>query len=146
MDEPLIEIRPATATDADTLDRLVRELGYPVQANDVWSRIESMPGQLYRTLVAVKAGVTVGFGGVLILPVYEHPRPIGWILALCVLPEYRGGGIGAKLLRALEDCCEKQNVADIRLHSGLQRKKAHQFYEGLGYDKSGYRFKKKNLG
>jgi GNAT superfamily N-acetyltransferase len=125
------------------LDSLVRELGYSVRAGEVWTRIEEMPGGLYRTLVAVKEENVVGFGGVLILPVYEHESPIGWILALCVLPAYRKQGIGTRLLEALENCCREEGVVDIRLHSGMQRPEAHKFYQGLGYDISGYRFIKK---
>ena len=139
-----IEIRSAAARDAEALDALVRELGYPVRAGETWLRIEKMPSGLYRTLVAIKEETAVGFGGVLILPVYEHERPVGWILALCVLPSHRKQGIGTKLLEALENCCRQEGVMDIRRHSGMQRKEAHQFYQSMGYDISGYRFKKKS--
>ncbi len=142
MKEQPVHIRAAAPGDADALDSLVRELGYAVQPNEVWRRIEKMPAGLYRTLVAVKAENVIGFGGVLILPVYEHESPIGWILALCVLPEHRKKGTGTKLLEALENCCRQEGVVDIRLHSGMQRSEAHEFYQRIGYEISGYRFKK----
>ena len=138
----MISIRDAISTDAHDLTNLINELGYPAEAQDVWSRVEKLP-KTYCTLVAVLEGRVVGFIGLLTLPVYEHPRPIGWILALSVSSSKRRRGIGRALLAAAEKHYRALGVNDIRLSSGLQRGDAHAFYDQLGFDKVGYRFKKK---
>ena len=137
------EIRFATQTDAGELAELITGLGYPAQADEVWARIERMPVGAYETLVAVLEGRVVGFIGLLTLPVYEHSLPIGWILALCVSPESQRQGVGRALIQAAEAHYRDKGVTDVRLHSGLQREGAHDFYEKVGFAKSGYRFKKK---
>lgn len=102
-----------------------------------------MPPETYKTLVAEMKNQVAGFIGLLTLPVYEHTRPIGWILALCISPEHRRMGIGTALIKEAEAFYRSQGVTDVRLHSGIQRDEAHEFYEKMGFDKSGYRFKKK---
>jgi GNAT superfamily N-acetyltransferase len=137
------EIRPARQTDAIKLAQLITELGYPSQAGEVWSRIEKMPTETYETLVAVLDGDIAGFIGLLTLPVYEHSHPIGWVLALCVSSDRQRQGVGTALVQAAEAHYRGRGVIDVRLHSGLQREDAHEFYEKMGFGKSGYRFKKK---
>ena len=139
----MILIRPACRDDAGDLAKLVTDLGYPVEAAELWARIEKMPAGAYQTLVAVMDYQVAGFIGLLTLPVYEHPQPIGWILALCVSPRHRRQGVGRRLMEETEKYYRAQGVTDVRLHSGMQRGEAHEFYEKMGYDKGGYRFKKK---
>jgi GNAT superfamily N-acetyltransferase len=139
----MIQVRNVTGTDAPGLAHLVTELGYPVEAEELWGRIERMPSGSYRTFVAVEEKEVVGFIGLLTLPVYEHSRPIGWVLALSVSPRARRKGIGTALIAAAEGFYRDEGVTDIRLHSGLQREEAHEFYEKMGFDKSGYRFRKR---
>jgi GNAT superfamily N-acetyltransferase len=138
----MITTRQAAVEDASALANLVTELGYPGESAEMLSRIEKLPSGLYCTLVAVVEDKVVGFIGLLTLPVYEYSHPVGWILALCVSSKERGSGIGKALLAAAERHYRNQGVIDMRLHSGLQRGEAHQFYEKMGFDKSGYRFKK----
>jgi ribosomal protein S18 acetylase RimI-like enzyme len=139
----VISIRDARLEDDGALAKLIAELGYPVESADLDSRLEKLPTDLYRTMVAVEENNIVGFIGLLTLPVYEHAEPVGWVLALCVSSDQRGKGIGTMLLAAAENHYRAQGVIDMRLHSGLHRSEAHDFYEKLGFEKAGYRFKKK---
>jgi GNAT superfamily N-acetyltransferase len=139
----MILLRRAEPSDANALAELVTDLGYPVDGVELWSRIKKMPHGSYETLVAVMENRVTGFIGLLTLPVYEHPGPIGWILALCISPQHRREGIGTALIQEAEKYYRIQGVTDIRLHSGAHRDEAHEFYEKMGFDKSGYRFKKK---
>jgi GNAT superfamily N-acetyltransferase len=139
----MILLRRAEPGDAKALAELVTDLGYPVDDAELWSRIGKMPHGTYETLVAVMENRVTGFIGLLTLPVYEHPRPIGWILALCISPRHRRKGVGTALIQEAEKYYRSQGVTDIRLHSGSHRDEAHEFYEKMGFDKSGYRFKKK---
>jgi ribosomal protein S18 acetylase RimI-like enzyme len=138
-----IHVRQAEATDAPELAELITELGYPAESQEIWSRIKKMPKETYETLVAVGENKVIGFIGLLTLPVYEHSQPIGWVLALCVSPRSQRKGVGKALIQAAEAYYQDRGVTDIRLHSGSQREDAHEFYEAMGFSKSGYRFKKK---
>lgn len=136
------EIRPYTAADAPGMVPLMADLGYPADAGEIAARLGRMPEETYLTLVALVDGTPAGFIGVAVMPVYEHPHPIGWILALAVRADFQRRGIGRGLIAAAEECLARRGVPDLRVHSGLQRSEAHRFYEALGYSKTGYRFRK----
>ncbi len=55
------------------------------------------------------------------------------IIALAVLPEFQGMGIGKKLLLELEKETIKRGYRFIRLSSNVKRTEAHKFYELNGY-------------
>ena len=55
------------------------------------------------------------------------------ILALTVLPQMQGKGIGKALLKGLEQETEKRGYKFIRLNSAEHRIGAHAFYEQVGY-------------
>ena len=139
----MIAIRDACAEDAPALATLIVNLGYPDDAQGIWRRIEKMPPEFYRTLVAVSENRVVGFIGLLTMEVYEHSQPIGYILAMCVAPESRGKGIGKALLAAAEEHFRARGIFDLRLGSAFYREEAHRFYENAGFEKTGYRFRKK---
>ena len=134
-------IRPYVNEDAAALAGLLSTLGYPATRDDVVVRMAALSDS-HHTLVAVAGEKVAGFIGIVSLPVYEHPDPIGYILALSVSPAYQGQGIGKALLRAAEDWFRREGVKDIRVSSGLQREEAHRFYEQSGYARTGYRFRK----
>ncbi|HEM3581167.1 TPA: GNAT family N-acetyltransferase [Streptococcus suis] len=64
------------------------------------------------------------------------------ILGLAVLPSHQGQGIGASLLKAVEQIAQKEGYHFIRLNSAESRLQAHLFYEKNGYhsDKMQKRF------
>ncbi|MGQ7327929.1 GNAT family N-acetyltransferase [Streptococcus suis] len=64
------------------------------------------------------------------------------ILGLAVLPGHQGQGIGASLLKAVEQIAQKEGYHFIRLNSAESRLQAHLFYEKNGYhsDKMQKRF------
>ncbi len=56
------------------------------------------------------------------------------ILALAVLPEFQGKGIGRELLLEFEKQVKDKGYKFVRLNSGNDRKLAHKFYENNGYN------------
>lgn len=58
----------------------------------------------------------------------------GWnIIALAVMPEAQGNGIGKHLLLSLEHHAQQNGDTFVRLNSRIERTDAHAFYEYLGY-------------
>lgn len=137
-----IRIRPFAETDVDGLVTLLGELGYPTSADDLLARFARF-GDDHHTLIAESPdGTITGFIGLVVVPVYEYSAPVGYILALSVGSAFQGQGIGKALVTAAEDWFRDRGAHDIRVNSGLHREGAHRFYESLGYQKTGLRFRK----
>ncbi len=54
----------------------------------------------------------------------------------------RGIGIGTKLINFVIGLAEEEKIKVIKLDSGIQRDKAHNFYEQLGWEKKCFTFEK----
>jgi len=135
-------IRAFTEADTASLVALLGELGYPTTEDEMLMRMVRF-GDGHQTLIAETAdGSVAGFIGLVVVPVYEYSAPVGYILALSVGSDFQGQGIGKALVVAAEDWFRQRGAHDVRVNSGLQREGAHRFYESLGYEKTGFRFRK----
>ncbi len=138
----MTSIRAFAEADIGGLVALMGELGYPTTVEEMEPRLARFGGD-HHTLVAESPdGTLAGFIGLVVVPVYEYSAPVGYILALSVGGAFQGQGIGRALVAAAEDWFRERGAHDVRVNSGLQREGAHRFYESLGYEKTGFRFRK----
>ena len=122
---------------------LKNDLGYDVPADELNGRINKMLSLgNYKIFVACLGESVVGFVGAVSFIAFEVRNEAMKIIALAVSEKYRGQGIGTNLLKEVERCAKENNVSVILLNSGLQREKAHGFYESQGYTKRSYGFTK----
>jgi GNAT superfamily N-acetyltransferase len=137
-------IRPATAHDTAALAALMGHLGYPTSPEEMAARLERiLPDPAYHTLVAeADGGALVGMVGVFRGHAYNYDAPYARVLALVVDPAHRGSGIGAALMRAAEAWAREVGSGSVHLTTALQRDAAHRFYERLGYEATGLRYRK----
>jgi ribosomal protein S18 acetylase RimI-like enzyme len=83
------------------------------------------------TWIAEQDGKMTGFGIVDLKPGTESPA--AYIQTLEVLPDFRGHGIGAELLRRLESSARESGALTIWLHVDTENKVAIRLYEAHGY-------------
>ena len=62
-----------------------------------------------------------------------YAKPLKNIMAIGVLDEFRGLGIGRRLLEEVENWAKSDGCAGVRLVSGYNRAAVHQFYLRCGY-------------
>lgn len=72
--------------------------------------------------------------GLVIITMYGTFK--GYIQALCVAPEARGGGLGARLMKHAEDRIYSESP-NVFLCVSSFNKGAIKFYRGLGYRRAG---------
>jgi N-acetylglutamate synthase-like GNAT family acetyltransferase len=98
-----MEIRKATMNDIEELTSLIKQLGYPTTIDSMKTRfrnIELSPD--YQTLLATYDGNVVGMIGMIKGYYYEMDGFYIRIVAFVVDSNYRGMGIGKKLLEDAE--------------------------------------------
>jgi ribosomal protein S18 acetylase RimI-like enzyme len=141
-----LRIRDAELSDAAELAALACELGYETTSAKMESRLVSiLKDPRYKTLVALNDKKICGMIGTFSASSYLHNDINGRIIALVVSRESRRRGIGAQLIAAAEKDFAQRGITRVTLTTRFEREEAHQFYEKLGYSRTGFRFAK-NLG
>lgn len=129
-------IRFARPRDAAAIAELLRQLGYPDNAEaDVRTRIAAWLAEPHAFVVVAEVGGAVG--GVLALatvPYFERPGRWGRVVAVVVGEQARGAGIGRELMAEAERIAREEGCIAMEVSSANRRADAHAFYRGLGYD------------
>src|SRR5436309_1731145 len=122
---------------------LMCELGYETTSAEMRQRLKPiLRDARFCTFVAEIDNTVCGVIGTLTHPSYEHNNPPGKIIALVVSKKQRRRGIGRALIAAAEQDFAKRKVTRVSLTTRFTREVAHQFYEALGYSRTGFRFAK----
>jgi ribosomal protein S18 acetylase RimI-like enzyme len=127
--------RLAEVQDAPQLANLSAELGYPVEAGLMRSRLEqfvTMPG--HAIYVACLNHQIVGWIDVGIVHHLQSGAQ-GEIGGLIVADGKRGLGIGRTLVREAEKWASEQGLQTLVVRSQIKREEAHRFYLGLAYER-----------
>ncbi|MCL2373337.1 MAG: GNAT family N-acetyltransferase [Defluviitaleaceae bacterium] len=96
----------------------------------------------YRAACLYVAGEMVGYAGFGECLNLYHGRHI-WVYELVVDEKCRSMGYGEVLLQHVEGVALEGGMVTVVLSSGLQRLRAHEFYEEkAGYDRVSFVFKK----
>jgi ribosomal protein S18 acetylase RimI-like enzyme len=138
-----LTIRDAKLIDAPALAALMCELGYETSNVEMHSRLQTiLSNASYSTIVAEVDDKLCGMIGTLTHASHEHNDPSGKIIALVVSRQQRRSGVGRTLVAAAEKDFARRNVSRVTVTTRFERKAAHQFYEALGYSRTGFRFAK----
>ena len=127
-------VRRATVADAAAIASLSAELGYPVELGDIQKRLRALleaTDQLVLVATAADHAVVGWIHGAehLLLEVGSRCE----ILGLVVSSGHRRGGIGQRLLAAVEAWAVSRRLLEVSVRSNVVRKSSHPFYEKHGY-------------
>jgi ribosomal protein S18 acetylase RimI-like enzyme len=138
---PAPKIRDARPGDAEALAGLIRGLGYDLTAADAKKRLAALR-RANEAVIVAETDRVVGAASLHVTPVLHRPRPVGRITMMVVDEECRGEGIGSLLIAEAEARLKARGCGLIEVTSNRKRLRAHHFYEGLGYERTSYRFAK----
>jgi GNAT superfamily N-acetyltransferase len=140
---PGFSIRFARPSDVPELARLFGELGYDIPPATLAERLSAFHSAGEQALVAADDASSARLFGVATLhttPVLHRAGPVGRVTALVVDASLRGRGIGRALMEAAERWTAERGCVLIEVTSNQRRADAHKFYEGLGYERTSFRF------
>ena len=138
-------LRDLKTTDVAAICEINKEaLGYSFSLEETASQLAKLSQDSHHYLLGFEDSTSHDLLGYVHAEVYEslYSKPGFNILALAVLPQTQGQGIGKTLLQGLEQEAKKRGYNFIRLNSADHRLGAHAFYEKVGYtcDKTQERF------
>ena len=130
---PEVTTRPARVSDAEAIVRLTKQLGYEVEARSVEDRLSRLLARRdQQFLIAEHGDRAIGWVHMIVAE-YVETGVFVTIGGLVVDREYRGQGIGRRLLTEAEQWAAQQGCTIVRLSSSATRTEAHKFYEHVGY-------------
>ena len=138
-------LRNLKAADVEAVCVINKEaLGYTFSPEETASQLAKLSQDSHHYLLGYEDDTSHELVGYIHAEVYEslYSNAGFNILALAVVPQMQGKGIGKVLLHGLEQEAEKRGYKFIRLNSADHRIGAHTFYEKVGYtcDKMQKRF------
>ena len=138
-------LRDLKTTDVAAICEINKEtLGYSFSLEETASQLARLSKDSHHFLLGYEDSTSHDILGYVHAEVYEslYSKPGFNILALAVLPQTQGQGIGKTLLQGLEQETKRRGYEFIRLNSADHRLGAHAFYEKVGYtcDKTQKRF------
>jgi GNAT superfamily N-acetyltransferase len=128
-----IQVREATAGDADALAALCGQLGYAVSAAETRKRLANETGRADRTVtVACESGRVVGWLAVQVQSTIESGS---WaeITGLVVDQSARRAGVGAALVQWAREWAKARGQDRLRVRSNVIRPEAPPFYQSQGF-------------
>ena len=129
-------LRALKATDVALIYEINKDaLGYDFSPEETAGQLAKLSQDPHHFLLGFEDSTSHDLLGYVHAEVYEslYSKPGFNILALAVLPQTQGQGIGKTLLQGLEQEAKKRGYNFIRLNSADHRLGAHAFYEKVGY-------------
>ena len=129
-------LRDLKTTDVAAICEINKEaLGYSFSLEETSSQLDKLSQDSHHYLLGFEDSTSHDLLGYVHAEVYEslYSKPGFNILALAVLPQAQGQGIGKALLEGLEQEAKRRGYEFIRLNSADHRLGAHAFYEKVGY-------------
>ncbi len=139
----MMRVRPAMASDAEAMARLLGELGYPTSARVLPERIERVNADGGAVYVAVDdIDNVLGLTSLTSLACIHTDGRVGYITALVTSSDARGMGVGRALVEQAELWARARGCVRLSVTSAERRSDAHAFYPKCGLPYTGRRFSK----
>lgn len=134
-------IRNAIKEDAAQLIPLISQLGYQLSCEELEERIGICSNVgIYNYLVSELDRAIIGLCVFLIYPKFYKKANCCFLEILVVDARFRKQGVGANLLKSMEDAARVKQCISISLLSNLNRDASvHDFYRARGYLNEGQR-------
>jgi GNAT superfamily N-acetyltransferase len=109
------------------------------EAEAIFMRMKTYPN--YKIYLAKDDNIIVGTFALAIMDNLAHMgKSSGLVEDVVVARNMRSKGIGKKMMEHALNICKENNCYKMCLSSNLIRKRAHSFYENLGFKQHGYSF------
>jgi N-acetylglutamate synthase-like GNAT family acetyltransferase len=136
-------MREATIHDADAIQSLLHELGYPAGPGQVAERLSRLlPDPASSVFVIEDDGGIVGLAAIHVIPLIERDAPVCRLTAIVVSERARRRGTGRLLVKRVEEEARRRGCDRVEVTSSHDREGAHAFYRELGFEDRARRFVK----
>ncbi len=128
-------VRTIAESDIPAAAVLIGQLGYEMLRPELQRRLQAVLGEAnHRVWVFDDGGEAVGLLHAFFRPALDKPPEVV-VQALVIEASRRSQGVGEALMQVAETWAREKGCTSVALYSGMDRDRAHRFYERLGYEK-----------
>ncbi len=128
-----ISIREITGTDAEAINNLSQQLGYPLTTEQTSQNINAIRNSMdHIAFAAVHENKIVGWIGAAHTIMLEV-MPYCEINGLVIDENYRGKGIGKLLIERVKEWAKARELSKLSLRCNVTRIATHEFYKHMGF-------------
>jgi GNAT superfamily N-acetyltransferase len=128
-------VRTIAESDIPAAAVLIGQLGYEMLRPELQRRLQAVLGEAnHRVWVFDDGGEAVGLLHAFFRPALDKPPEV-IVQALVIEASRRSKGVGEALMQVAETWAREKGCTSVALYSGMDRDRAHRFYERLGYEK-----------
>jgi ribosomal protein S18 acetylase RimI-like enzyme len=138
-----INIREALAEDYDDIWPLLKQL----YIKDKISRTKTKNIFLNRLndadtvqLVATEGNKIIGFASFKIMGNIQSQGNIALLTELIIEENHRNKGFGTMLMSKIMSIAKRKKCIELQFSSAFRRRRAHDFYKALGFNRTAYYF------
>lgn len=129
-------VRTIAESDIPAATVLIDQLGYRMPQAELERRLKAVLGHIdHRVWIFDNGGEAVGLLHAFFRPALDKPPEV-IVQALVIEASRRSQGIGEALMQIAEAWAREKGCTSVALYSGVDRDRAHRFYERLGYEKT----------
>ena len=132
-------IRPIEQRDIECVTNLFESIGFPTPVETFAQRLGLSRAAGDTTLVAERDCAVVGCIGLSQMHPPHRAAPVGRITVLVVADEVRRNGIGTALVESAIERTLAAGCTIVEVTSRFDLKRAHAFYERLGFEQTSVR-------
>ena len=134
MDRDQIHIRVAEIADVPIITTLSGQLGYESSDLQTEKRLKTLIKAKENAVFVATQSTSEVIGWIHVFITHRvESDSFGEIGGLVVSKNFRGQGIGKKLLFAAQEWLRQNEIGKIRVRSRTERKKGHKFYFKMGF-------------
>ncbi|MEM7108476.1 MAG: GNAT family N-acetyltransferase [Bacteroidota bacterium] len=130
-----MNIRPLRETDAQAINDLSEQLGYPYPLEKTKAKINYAINHVDHWVYVAETsdtGKILGYIHLALFSLLFYDNMVN-ILGLVVDEDARGTGLGAALIKVAERTALENGCSKVRAASGMMRSHAHEFYIKHGF-------------
>ena len=131
LDNNLI-IRKARIEDAETLTSLTEELGYHTTVNEIIRKIKNISTLDDQQVFVAEYDKVIGWMHISLVEPFESTAFVE-IRGIVVNEEYRGKGVGTRLIKTAADWARTKECNKIRIRTNVNRTETREYYRKIGF-------------
>lgn len=128
-----LQIRKAALADADSIVSLAIELGYNPTLEAIRKRIEKISKTDNQMLFVAEYENVIGWIHISLVEPLESV-PFVEINGIIVNKNYRGKGIGTKLIHTAENWANRIGINRLRVRTNIKRIETRDYYKEIGFN------------